>query len=1438
MSADSGPGTRLRTSSVMGDGLETTQMSTTQAPPQQGSAYPANPPPPETSNPNKPKRQTNQLQYLLKVVLKALWKHQFAWPFQQPVDAIKLGLPDYYKIIKTPMDMGTIKKRLENNYYWNAQECIHDFNTMFTNCYIYNKPGDDIVLMAESLEKLFLQKISEMPQEETEIVIVQTKGRGRGRKDPGDAPPMKTRVPSSSQVEKANMKNAVTVDTPIIPMKTRFPSSVQVEKTNTKHPISAVNPKLSGAAVPNVTRASTPPHIRAPVQNITPVQTTQAFPQVTTDVIQKPVMTAVPPPQPTAPPPPLPVPSAPQSIPTHTSVIPSTTQPTKGTPGSRTWAGLFSVYDFNEESHDGELRLKPKKGVKRKADTTTPTTIDPLHESSPLPAETKPTKSGPRRETIRPVKPTKKDVPDSQQPAVEKSNKASEQLKYCSSMIKEMFTKKHAAYAWPFYKPVDVEALGLHDYSEIIKHPMDLSTIKVKMENCEYQEAQEFAADVRLMFSNCYKYNPPDHEVVAMARKLQDVFEMRYAKMPDEPEEPAVPSPSPVVLPPSKPPPPTSSDTSSDSSSESDDSSDNSEEERAQRLAELQEQLKAVHEQLAALSQPQQNKPKKKPKDLKDKKKEKHKIKELVEEPKKSKIKEPPPKKSKKNNSNSGTNSSCKKEPMPVKNTKPPPAYESEEEEKCKPMSYEEKRQLSLDINKLPGEKLGRVVHIIQSREPSLKNSNPDEIEIDFETLKPSTLRELERYVTSCLRKKRKPQAEKLDVIAGSSKVKGLSSSESESTSESSSSESEDSQTEMAPKLKKKGHSSREQNKHHHHPQVVQSQLQPSQPPVPQLVSPLMKTSPPTLPPPFIPSQVPVMDQQIPGSMFDAMAHFNPPLMHLPQQEIPPQLLPQPEPSPPHLNQHTVVSPPALHIALPQQPSRPSNRAAALPPKPTRPPTVSPPLTPQSLIPQLPLAQPPQLLLEEEEETPPSHHSLPLSTTQMQHYLQQLQKVPPQAPLLPSVKVQTQPPPPQQPPAHPVVQQQQHVPHPHRPVHIPMQFPSHIQTPQPVPQQQPQHHHQPSQQHQPPHQPQHQLPHQPQHQPQQHHQPQHPHPQQQAKLQQVIQHHPSPRHHKPDPYTTGHLREAPSPLLMHSPPMPSFQGLVHQSPPQQHLQTKKQEMRAASVVQSQTIAAGKEEKIHSPVVRNETFSPALRPEHPKHMESIKPVLHTPNRPEMKSVEGGRPTIRQPEQIAPTQGHLEKERQKQEPKTPVAPKKDFKIKNMGSWASLVQKHPAAPSSTMKSSSDSFEQFRKAAREKEEREKAMKAQVEQAERERLRKEQERMRSRDDDDALEQARKAQEEVRRRQEQQQQQHQQQQQPPPPQQPPPQPPPPQVPAVSTAPQAQSSQPQPSQSIVDQQQREMARKREQERRRREAMAATIDMNFQSDLLAIFEENLF
>ncbi|XP_045145292.1 bromodomain-containing protein 3 [Echinops telfairi] len=571
---------------------------------------PVNPPPPEVCNPSKPGRKTNQLQYMQNVVVKTLWKHQFAWPFYQPVDAIKLNLPDYHKIIKNPMDMGTIKKRLENNYYWSASECMQDFNTMFTNCYIYNKPTDDIVLMAQALEKIFLQKVAQMPQEEVELLPPAPKGKGR--------------------------KPAVVA---------------QSTGTQQVAAMSSVSPATPFQNVP-------------PAVSQTPVIAATPVPTITTNIATVPVPPSAAPPPPAAP-----------SIP----VVPPT---------------------------------------------------------PPV------------------VKPPRKDLEEGEVPQhAGKKGRLSEHLRYCDSVLKEMLSKKHAAYAWPFYKPVDAEALELHDYHDIIKHPMDLSTVKKKMDSREYPDAQGFAADIRLMFSNCYKYNPPDHEVVAMARKLQDVFEMRFAKMPDEPAEaPAPPAPAaPAVSKGAE-----SSRSSEESSSDS--GSSDSEEERATRLAELQEQLKAVHEQLAALSQAPVNKPKKK-KEKKEKKRDKDKHKAKAEDEKKARAGLPTKQAQQKKAPIKKANSTTPATRQPKKGGKQASApYDSEEEEDGLPMSYDEKRQLSLDINRLPGEKLGRVVHIIQSREPSLRDSNPDEIEIDFETLKPTTLRELERYVKSCLqRKQRKP---------------------------------------------------------------------------------------------------------------------------------------------------------------------------------------------------------------------------------------------------------------------------------------------------------------------------------------------------------------------------------------------------------------------------------------------------------------------------------------------------------------------------------------------------------------------------------------------------------------------------------------------------------------------------------------------------------
>merc|ERR1712072_1277067 len=152
-------------------------------------------------------------------------------------------------------------------------------------------------------------------------------------------------------------------------------------------------------------------------------------------------------------------------------------------------------------------------------------------------------------------------------------NRMGEAMKACNEIIKEMFSKKHSAYAWPFYKPVDTEQLDLHDYKSVIKKPMDLGTVKTKMESRDYRSPAEFAIDMRLIFTNCYKYNPPDHDVVAMARKLQDVFEMRYAKIPDD---------GPL-------------------GGKMGDSDVDSEDERERKLLQLQHQLKEMQEQMRIL---------------------------------------------------------------------------------------------------------------------------------------------------------------------------------------------------------------------------------------------------------------------------------------------------------------------------------------------------------------------------------------------------------------------------------------------------------------------------------------------------------------------------------------------------------------------------------------------------------------------------------------------------------------------------------------------------------------------------------------------------------------------------------------------------------------------------------------------------------------------
>lgn len=71
-------------------------------------------------------------------IVNQLWKGNQAYFFHEPVDPVKLEIPNYFLVIKQPMDLGTIKKRLQNNYYENPQQFLDDVYLTFDNCIVFN----------------------------------------------------------------------------------------------------------------------------------------------------------------------------------------------------------------------------------------------------------------------------------------------------------------------------------------------------------------------------------------------------------------------------------------------------------------------------------------------------------------------------------------------------------------------------------------------------------------------------------------------------------------------------------------------------------------------------------------------------------------------------------------------------------------------------------------------------------------------------------------------------------------------------------------------------------------------------------------------------------------------------------------------------------------------------------------------------------------------------------------------------------------------------------------------------------------------------------------------------------------------------------------------------------------------------------------------------
>lgn len=259
------------------------------------------------------------------------------------------------------------------------------------------------------------------------------------------------------------------------------------------------------------------------------------------------------------------------------------------------------------------------------------------------------------------------------------------ELKFCKEVLDELHKAKYFHFASPFYQPVDPVALNIPTYHSIIKKPMDLQTMRQKLDAGSYENSREFHADMQLMFKNCYKFNIPHDPVYNAGKELQNIFEQKWSQKARWLEAHEPPSAR------------HSSDEESDEENESD--------EDQETLTELQRQIAEMSKQVAAIKQK----------------------------------KKTPPAAAKKGAKAKGRGDAKKAAPKKDKKAK--------NRNQDKWITYQEKQLISNGIASLSEKRMHDALEIIQKNVPHLRNTDQTEIELDMDELPNEVLNMLLTFV-------------------------------------------------------------------------------------------------------------------------------------------------------------------------------------------------------------------------------------------------------------------------------------------------------------------------------------------------------------------------------------------------------------------------------------------------------------------------------------------------------------------------------------------------------------------------------------------------------------------------------------------------------------------------------------------------------------------
>lgn len=94
-------------------------------------------------------------------------------------------------------------------------------------------------------------------------------------------------------------------------------------------------------------------------------------------------------------------------------------------------------------------------------------------------------------------------------------------LSKAANLIKHLESQRESS---EFLAPVDYKGLGLDDYPQVVKTPMDLSTVRKKLKTGKYQRLTEVVGDICLIWENCRAYNALGSTIVLQAEAMESVM--------------------------------------------------------------------------------------------------------------------------------------------------------------------------------------------------------------------------------------------------------------------------------------------------------------------------------------------------------------------------------------------------------------------------------------------------------------------------------------------------------------------------------------------------------------------------------------------------------------------------------------------------------------------------------------------------------------------------------------------------------------------------------------------------------------------------------------------------------------------------------------------------------------------------------------------------